>query len=56
LALVIFEIGSHFIRGTTWTTIFLLLLPCVAGMIGICHHTLPLIEMGSCELLAQGWP
>jgi hypothetical protein len=34
--------------------ILLFVLLHIAGMTGMCHHTQPLVEMGSCELFA--WP
>jgi hypothetical protein len=36
-----------------WTMIFLFVLPCVAGMTGVCHCAHSLDEIGSHELLAR---
>jgi hypothetical protein len=42
-ALVIFEIGSHFMPGPASTAI-LFVLPHKAGMTGMHHHTQPFID------------
>jgi hypothetical protein len=52
-ASVIFEIKFQFIPKLAWTVMLLSVLPCVAGMTGICHCDLPLVEMGSRELFVQ---
>jgi hypothetical protein len=51
-AVLIFEIGPHFTPGLVWTTILLFVLPHELEITGMSHHTQPLVEMGSCELLA----
>jgi hypothetical protein len=48
-----FDIGSCFMPWPAWTSILLFLLPCLPGMIGTCHSTQPLVEMGSHELFAR---
>jgi hypothetical protein len=54
LALVIFEIGSHFMPGLAWTVILPFMLPCRAKMTGGCHHIpLLLVEMGSQKFFTQ---
>jgi hypothetical protein len=39
--LIIFEIGSHFTLGPTFTVIFLFMCPWITGMTGLSHHTWP---------------
>jgi hypothetical protein len=51
--LVNFKIGYHFMLWSTWTTILLFVLPCVASMTGASHHTQSLVETRSCELFCQ---
>jgi hypothetical protein len=51
--LVIFEIGSHFIPELACTWLLLFVLHHLAGMLGMCHHTQPLVVMGSHDLLPQ---
>jgi hypothetical protein len=46
-ALVISEIGSHFVPRSDCTVILLFMIPGVAGMTGACHHIQPLVEMKS---------
>jgi hypothetical protein len=48
--LVIFEIE---LPEWTWVVILLFVLPCVAVMTGVCHHTQPLVGMTSGEIFAQ---
>jgi hypothetical protein len=54
--LVLFEIGSCFIPGPSWTIIFLFVLPHVAGMTSMSHQSLALVEMGRHELFCLAWP
>jgi hypothetical protein len=51
-ALVILGIGSHFMHRPAWTSNFLLVFPCVAGITGVFCHAQPLVEMGYQELFA----
>jgi hypothetical protein len=44
--LVIYETGPQFTLRQAWPMIFLLKLPCIAGMTGICHRVQSLVEMG----------
>jgi hypothetical protein len=45
LALVIFEIESYFMPGPLGPLLFLFVLPCVAGIKGMHHHTQTWVEM-----------
>jgi hypothetical protein len=47
----IFQIGSQSMPRLSWTAILLFMLPRIPGMTGACHHTQPLVEIGSEELL-----
>jgi hypothetical protein len=51
-ALVIFEIGSHFMPGPAWTVIFLFVLPCIARMMSKHHHAQLLVQMASHNFFA----
>jgi hypothetical protein len=55
-SLVIFRIGSHFIPGPRWIEILLFVLPGITGMMGVYHHTQPLVEMGVSQTFCPGWP
>jgi hypothetical protein len=50
LELVIFEVGPCFMHGRAWTSNLLSMLPCVAVMAGMYHHTQSQVEMGCHEL------
>jgi hypothetical protein len=50
-AVVILEIGSHFLPGLAWTECFYFILPTITGVIGTYQHMqIFSIEMGSCKL------
>jgi hypothetical protein len=51
--LLIFEIGSHFMPRLIQITIVLFVLPCIARMTSVYHHTQSLVEMESPKLFAQ---
>jgi hypothetical protein len=46
-ALVIFEIGAHFVPKPAWTVVLLFMPSHGAEMTGICHSAQPLVEMVS---------
>jgi hypothetical protein len=52
-ALVILEIVYHFLPRSGWTKSPYFMLPAIAGMTDVHHHTKLLVEMGSCKLPAQ---
>jgi hypothetical protein len=56
VTLVTFEIMFYSMSKPAWTTILLFVLPCVAGMRGVCHRTQPLVEMRSWWTFCPGWP
>jgi hypothetical protein len=53
-ALVILEIRYCFFLGLVVLNCNLpmLMLPVIAGMTGVCHHTQLLVDMGSCKFFA----
>jgi hypothetical protein len=57
-ALVIFEIGSHFLPRLAWTMILLCMLITTVGMIGAHHHAHPAFFCwdGVSQTFCLGWP
>jgi hypothetical protein len=51
--LVIFEIRFRFLPRLTWPMILLFVLLSIARLTGMCHHTQPLVVIGSYELFVQ---
>jgi hypothetical protein len=56
LALVIFEIGSHFMLKPTWTPILLFMFPQVSGMTDTCYHIPPFGWDQVLLTFCLGWP
>jgi hypothetical protein len=50
---VVFEIGSRFMPGPAWTMTHLFVLPHIARMAGVFHHTYPLVKVGSCSFVPE---
>jgi hypothetical protein len=56
-ALIILEIGPHFLPGSALSVILLFKLPTITGMTGPCHHRqLISVEVKSWELFCPSWP